>query len=79
MMVPRHDLTAVLELVGAPVDDLLEGVPDRFPATARDWSLTTTELRVLALLGRSGRVDELSATLGVSANTVKSHLRRVYH
>ncbi len=78
LAVPRHDLIEVLEASGIPALDVLEGVPDFSPPSNRDWSLTATELRVLALLETTGRIDELAAELGVSANTVKSHLRQVY-
>lgn len=78
LAVPRHDVVAVLEASGIPHQELLDGVPDPSPAPTRDWSLTATELRVLALLQTTGRIDELAAELGVSANTVKSHLRQIY-
>ena len=78
MTVPRADAIAVLESAGISHDELLDGVPDVFAPSARDWSLTATELRVLVLLEASGRIDGLAAELGVSANTVKSHLRQVY-
>lgn len=78
MTVPRQDLVAVLQSAGIQHEQLLEGVPDVFPRSTREWSLTTTEQRVLELLERTGRVDDLAAEMGVSANTIKTHLRQVY-
>lgn len=78
MTVPRQDLVAALDAAGIPHEDLLAGVPDLFPLSSRDWSLTASELRVLAELERTGSTDALAASLRVSANTVKSHLRQIY-
>nr|WP_307040033.1 LuxR C-terminal-related transcriptional regulator [Agromyces ramosus] len=78
MTLPRRDLVAVLDAAGIAHEHLLEGVPNIFPPSRRDWSLTAAELRVLAMLEGTSRIDELAAQLGVSANTVKSHLRQIY-
>ncbi len=33
---------------------------------------------MISALDRTGRVDDLAADLHISANTVKTHLRRIY-
>jgi LuxR family maltose regulon positive regulatory protein len=78
MGVPRADLSAALEAAGVSSDQVLAGVPDVFSTSMRGEGLTATERRVLELLEETGRVDELAARLYVSANTIKSHLRRLY-
>ena len=80
-----------LPLLGAPLDDLraiaeqaglalpvLDGVPDARGSAAGRPRLTAAEMRMIEALDRTGRVDELAAELHISANTVKTHLRRIY-
>jgi LuxR family maltose regulon positive regulatory protein len=78
MAVPRAELVALLESAGIPHDELLAGVPDLLRAAGSRLRLTATELRVLALLAQTGRVDDLAAQLHLSANTIKTHLKRIY-
>lgn len=47
-------------------------------AIARTYKLTPTELRVLLAIVEVGGVPEVAETLGVSAETVKTHLGRLF-
>ena len=47
-------------------------------AIARSYKLTPTELRVLLAIVEVGGVPDVSEALGVSAQTVKAHLARIY-
>lgn len=76
--VPRRDLEIVLAALGQDPASVLEGVPDVGARPVSAWGLTDGELRVLEGLRDTGSADEIAATLHVSANTVKSHLRQVY-
>ncbi|MCU1412182.1 MAG: maltotriose-and DNA-dependent transcriptional regulator MalT [Rhodoglobus sp.] len=75
--IPLGDLRAIAEEAGLALP-LLDGVPDIHPSEAERPRLTAAEARMIAALDRTGRVDELAADLHVSANTVKTHLRRIY-
>ena len=80
-----------LPLLGLPLDDLraisdgggfalpmLDGVPEIYDSGPERPRLTAAETRMVEALDRTGRVDELAAELHISANTVKTHLRRIY-
>ncbi|MEO5533505.1 MAG: LuxR C-terminal-related transcriptional regulator [Pseudolysinimonas sp.] len=78
MMVPRDALAAVLQLTGVDSVAMLRGVPDVFSSRETAQLLTPAELRVLGELRQTGNAENLAASLFLSANTVKSHLRRIY-
>lgn len=80
-----------LPLLGLPLDDLraisdgggfelpaLDSVPETYESGPDRPRLTGAETRMVEALDRTGRVDELAAELHISANTVKTHLRRIY-
>lgn len=57
--------------------------PEREPrighsVLARTFGLTAAEVRVAALLARGCGVDDICECLAVSANTVRTHLKRIY-
>jgi DNA-binding CsgD family transcriptional regulator len=45
---------------------------------AKTYKLTPTELRVLLAIVEVGGVAEVAEALGISDNTVKTHLKRLY-
>lgn len=89
----RRNYTAVVVPVRLAEEPLLgEGVlralalvadPERAPRVpqsvlASAFGLTTAESRVAALLARGRGVDDICECLDVSANTVRTHLKRIY-
>jgi len=76
------ELVADLERVAAGEVVVTTGAPGR-PSEPRSWpgrrwGLTEREAEVLAHLIEGRRNLEIASALGVSANTVKSHLRAVF-
>jgi DNA-binding CsgD family transcriptional regulator len=53
-------------------------LPSPPEAIAKEFKLTPTELRVLFAIVEVGGVPEVAEVLGVSTETVKSHLRRLF-
>lgn len=51
---------------------------ERNAAAIRSLGLTARECQILELLASGQSIKELARTLGVSPNTIKSHLNRVY-
>jgi DNA-binding CsgD family transcriptional regulator len=45
---------------------------------AKVYGLTHSELRVLEKLSPSGSIKSLAADLGVSENTIKTHLQHIF-
>jgi DNA-binding CsgD family transcriptional regulator len=45
---------------------------------AKPYKLTPTELRVLFAIVQEGGVPKVSDAMGISASTVKTHLRRLF-
>ncbi len=54
------------------------GVPPHQQVLARLYDLTPTEARVMSLLGAGLTANAAAMELGVTQNTVKTHLARVY-
>ncbi len=50
----------------------------RNDAAIRSLGLTTRECEILELLASGQSVKEMARTLGISPNTVKTHVARVY-
>lgn len=75
--VPLEDLREIADR-GGLVLPILDEVPDIRLSQGERPRLTGAETRMIEALDRTGRVDELAAELHVSANTVKTHLRRIY-
>lgn len=85
----KEDLTARLE---SSILDAREGRAPMSPEAARavltavrrgeasdaDPTLTARELEVLSILGRGLTYDETATILGISANTVRTHVRATY-
>ena len=51
---------------------------ERNEAAARSLGLTARECEILALLASGQSVKEMARSLGISPNTVKTHLARIY-
>lgn len=61
------------------IDDLLSESEGPAPeALAKEFDLTPAEARVAALSARALRPTEIAVALGVSVNTVKSHLKAIH-
>lgn len=52
--------------------------PSRTEVIAKAYKLTPTELRILLAVVEIGGIPEVAEALGISAETVKTHLRRLY-
>lgn len=71
-----------LELSQAVASRLMDFMEDRTPASGAEsgalTQLTRKEQQALACLGRGCNNDAIAAELGVSASTVRSHLKNAY-
>lgn len=55
-----------------------KGPFERNDAAIRSLGLTARECEILALLASGESIKEMARTLGISPNTVKTHVARVY-
>ena len=77
-------VVVVSDLESQPFCFIYMLVPDRIPACTASalsdlYGLTRAEARVAQALLRTCNVGEVAATLGLSRNTVRTHLRNVWH
>ncbi|PYH00223.1 hypothetical protein CVV67_10690 [Arthrobacter stackebrandtii] len=63
---------------GTEFSDLLEHVPRFIVQEVVHEALTPAELKVLEALGHGGSIKATAEALYISANTVKTHTRRIY-
>jgi DNA-binding CsgD family transcriptional regulator len=68
-----YDATAALFVHEAALD-----TPSPFEVIAKTYGLTPSELRVLLAIVEVGGTPEVAEALGVSMETVKTHLRRLF-
>jgi DNA-binding NarL/FixJ family response regulator len=76
---PLHDLVRAVERVAAGdayVDPVLAGILVGAPATDRVPTLTKREREVLRLLADGRSNDAIASTLGISSETVRTHIRK---
>jgi DNA-binding NarL/FixJ family response regulator len=76
---PLHDLVRAVERVAAGdayVDPVLAGILVGAPTTDRVPTLTKREREVLRLLADGRSNDTIASTLGISSETVRTHIRK---
>ena len=76
---PLHDLVRAVERVAAGdayVDPVLAGILVGAPTTAQVSSLTQREREVLRLLADGLANDAIGSDLGISTETVRTHIRK---
>lgn len=76
---PLEDLVRAVERVAAGepyVDPVLAGALVGAPATQRAPTLTQREREVLRLLADGHANDSIAASLGISSETVRTHIRK---
>lgn len=76
---PLHDLVRAVERVAvgdAYVDPVLAGLLIGAPSTSEIPTLTKREREVLRLLADGRSNDAIGAELGISAETVRTHIRK---
>jgi DNA-binding NarL/FixJ family response regulator len=76
---PLHDLVRAVERVAAGdayVDPVLAGILVGAPTTDRVRTLTQREREVLRLLADGRSNDVIGSTLGISSETVRTHIRK---
>jgi DNA-binding NarL/FixJ family response regulator len=76
---PAHELVAALEKVHSGERIVaLDLTPGTDPHSPRALGLTPRESHVVALIAAGAPNKEIAARLGLSMNTVKSHIRTAY-
>jgi DNA-binding NarL/FixJ family response regulator len=76
---PLHDLVRAVERVAAGdayVDPVLAGILVGAPTTDQVPTLTQREREVLRLLADGHSNDAIASTLGISSETVRTHIRK---
>ena len=58
--------------------DLQRGSQAAARVLAEVYGMTPAEVRVAQALGQGGSVEQVGAALGISANTVKTHIKHIY-
>lgn len=75
---PLRDLAVTASAAGNPrLLEMVNQIPDHYKAVNTE-PLSAAELRVLNVFDEQTSVAAAAETLGLSANTVKSHLKRIY-
>jgi DNA-binding NarL/FixJ family response regulator len=83
---PSKVLDSINELVkdgGAPFSPRIARIVVQYfqekpPATSEKFNLSKRELEILELLAKGFRYKEIASDLGISFDTVRSHLRNIY-